>query len=412
MKTLARSLLNLPNDIQLLLGILRAYIDDQDTVLELGSRQGSSTGMILESAPRRFATVDLHVTPTVAAMHKYGRECSKASPENYFTVQGDDLEVKIPFENEVDMMFLDTLHASWLLQLEMIKYPPSVKHYMAFHDSFSYTHHDEVYPGVVERRNDKNRHWRGLKVAFDDFLRTHKDEWVEDMSYIHNNGLYVLRRKSFVPTLPQASGETPDFEKDVDADLGAGLLGDHQCRTDIGAMGSAQYYICDQFGMFYRRTSLTDAYTRLLTGNNILARQLPVIFGYAVAVNTYRVTECVTSVLIAALHGARSNDKTLYVSSALTPENCPALKRLRDHASADYGTIRFNDNDRVDLVISKAGVQETFEGRVYTIEYGTSMIASKLAANDAFELHSVLQQKPGIAVWKKKGAMDYNYIKL
>jgi metal-sulfur cluster biosynthetic enzyme len=370
--------------------------------------------MILDSAPKRFATVDLFVTPTVAAMHKYGRECTKSSADEYFTVQGDDLVVPIPFEHEVDTMFLDTLHASWLLEQELVRYPSHVKHYMAFHDTFSFMNIDEVYPTVTERRNEKTQTWRGLKVVFDDFLRTHKDEWVEDMSYIHNNGLYVLRRKSFVPTLPQITSSSGqyDFENSVQSDLGANLMSEEQCRQLIGAIGSPDSKICDQVYVFYRRTALTDSYTRLSMGSHPLARQLPVIFGYTIAVNSFRVMDCVTPVLIAALHGAKSNDRTMYVASSLTPENCPALQYLRERVPQEYQSIQFSDSVKVDLVISKAGTSESFEGRVYTLEYGTSVLASHLTANDAFELHSVLQQKPGIAVWKKKGAMDYNYIQL
>eukprot|EP00759_Apiculatamorpha_spiralis_P026602 PhF_6_TR29403/c1_g1_i6/m.43419 len=421
LRKLAKAMFNLPSDIQLLLGILRAYVDDSNTVLELGSRQGSSTSMILESAPKRFATVDLSISTTVGKMHEYGRACTASKATDYFTVQGDDMYTPIPFSTEggVEMMFLDTLHAAWLLEGELRRYPPHVHHYMAFHDSFSFLTHDEVYPGVEERRNEKSKNWKGLRVVFEDFLRTHADEWVEDMSYIHNNGLYVMRRKSYTPTLPTPSDSDSyarfPFEEYVSEDLMEPLISAPHCRAMFRTLGPSPGSLCRHSEAYHRRTSLTNPYIKLMAGRSPLARQLPVIFGHAIAVRTIRVTECDTAVVLAVLHAALSEDRTLYVPSTMIHDNCPALELVRSLAPDDYRRIHFDDRTEVDLIVTRSGVSGSFEGaHAFILEYGTSVYTSKRrggGGSNGFELHNVLHQKPGIGVWKKKGSVEFNYVK-
>lgn len=229
------ALLSVPSDIEMLLTILAAYQREPDhrTILELGSRLGSSTMTMLRSMSydptKRFATVDLEIRQPVAAMYRCERSCSEASgytDRQMITVQGNDLLIDIPFVDKekeqqsereiisggagggqpyrpIDMLFIDTLHDASLLTMELQRYPRFVRRTICFHDSFSFYNRNEGPPNFYPPGwPSGKRKPPGLHAAISDFLTNHP-EWVEEMNNVHNNGFFVIRRREVVPHLEQ-----------------------------------------------------------------------------------------------------------------------------------------------------------------------------------------------------------------
>eukprot|EP00759_Apiculatamorpha_spiralis_P023230 PhF_6_TR27123/c0_g1_i5/m.39534 len=422
----------IPSDIQMLLGILGAYVDDVNSVVELGSRHGRSTAIILQSAPPRYVTVDLFITGPVSSLRKHGQKCRPwSNPDDYFAVQGNDLGIPIPFaDTKFDVLFLDTLHASYHLEKELKLYPQHVKRYMIFHDSISFRTVDEKYEGIIENRTEKTKSWRGLHVAFEDFLRSNRDEWVEAMSYTHNNGLYVLRRRSYIPTLSHmvSSQERPIenyYENHVTVDFAARIAKRGKKCEEIGHRIGIRnilvdgYFLCGFFHGYTKGSPLHDSYVKLLIGNNVLNRQLPVIYGHAVAVNSIRVTSCTTSVLVAVLHAALAYSHTVYLPVDFKTSCEGPMKVIRRQMKKslllDNETyVRYDDKTEVDLLVAESGSKQGGRGfsnvGAFVLEFGTSVTPSIRGTDPSFVLHDVLLQKPGIAVWKKASSDKFNYV--
>lgn len=177
---------------------------------------------------RMFQCAQLCLEPRTAATS--GNERGRSLPmETFgvFYVKGDDLLTPIPFvpatrEKEptqaIDVLFLDTVHNGDQLLMELLRFSRHVRKQILFHDTQSFANTDEApqltasnFPiGKLERPT-------GLWSAIRMFLSntSYGLEWEEEMNFIHNNGLYVLRRKSTLPSLPRKVKPLPFLYRDT-----------------------------------------------------------------------------------------------------------------------------------------------------------------------------------------------------
>lgn len=357
MRAAAIGLLGVPSDIGLLLPILAAYQreDDIRTVVELGSRLGSSTMTMIQQMTydpsKQFATVDLEIRQPVSAMYKCEQICSDASglkgKRKFFFVEGNDLQTPIPFVDNsssgssrdknnsrpIDLLFIDTLHHAALLKMELQRYPKYVRKYLVFHDSYSFRTRNEGPRGF------KPPGWPvgervpiGLEVVLREFLEANKEEWVEEMNNVHNNGFFVIRRKDVAPSAypwvmtavqPRYSGIAMEPQASIEKLLGQGRLlesPDTKCNRAYDDMykhlGVTKEKIsppCHQAPGFSLRSDITPLYNLLIASpDNVLplAPLLGVIASQVTAPFTLNenaqvlVMGCEVCVANAALHGA------------------------------------------------------------------------------------------------------------
>jgi len=86
---------------------------------------------------------------------------------------------------EVDMLFIDTLHTYEQVLGELERHHQKVKKYILFHDTITFGKVNEDGSYV----NGKN----GLIPAIGLFLNNHK-EWKEVCTYTNNNGLTIIKK--------------------------------------------------------------------------------------------------------------------------------------------------------------------------------------------------------------------------
>jgi len=109
-----------------------------------------------------------------------------------------DLDLEI--DNNVDLVFIDTLHVYGQLKRELEKFSKISNKYIIIHD----TTIDEIYGECIRlnwniEKMSKITNYthdeltKGLKPALDEFLRDN-DEWVIHEIFINNNGLTVLKK--------------------------------------------------------------------------------------------------------------------------------------------------------------------------------------------------------------------------
>ena len=204
-----------PNDISELLPIWELYVKDPhvETIVEAGSFTGVSTTTLMKAIrqnnTKHAATMDLTITSTVEFLYKCEEKCG-GDGRKLFTVEGSDLVTPIPFVDleprpdkglrPIDLLFIDTLHNGDHLYMELLRFARHVKQRILFHDVSSFIDHDER-PIVVPPNFSTLGVPRpvGLRKAIEMFLTgtAEGEHWVEEVVFRHNNGLYVLRRRSW-----------------------------------------------------------------------------------------------------------------------------------------------------------------------------------------------------------------------
>jgi hypothetical protein len=240
----SRSILGVPGEIMNLLPTIFSYFREKDhkTILEVGSRLGYSTNTLLDAmsydpSTKRFATVDLEIRQPIKALYQCEKICtenSKMKRREFFTREGDDLQIEIPFvveggagskkqqqsqhedgddERPIDVLFIDTLHHGAQLQMELERYPQYVRKYMLFHDTHSFAQNNEPSP-----KSFKPFGWpqgrvfpKGLHPVLRHFLLEHAEEWEEEMNNVVNNGLLVLKRRTIAEAKNINSKNTQDL---------------------------------------------------------------------------------------------------------------------------------------------------------------------------------------------------------
>ena len=190
---------NTPSDISEHVPLLYQLSKEVSSVVEIGMRgMVSSWGILqgLSESPfshRSYIGIDISSPPydTLNAAQLLAR----AHGIEFTFLQANDMDIDIP---ETDFLFIDSLHTYCHLTYELEKFSPSIRKYIAMHDTSppwesvddSEYHGDfSEYPDYI----DKNK--RGLWLAVEDFLQRHP-EWKLAARYINCHGFTILERKN------------------------------------------------------------------------------------------------------------------------------------------------------------------------------------------------------------------------
>jgi hypothetical protein len=459
-----------PSDIQQLLPILAAYQREADvrTFVELGSRLGGSSITLLRSmsydVTKRFATVDLQIRAPVKAMYQCEKECSGDAFPNreFFTVEGDDLQVPIPFvdatkaddvtHRPIDLLFIDTLHHAAQLEMELKRYARYVRKWIVFHDSYSFRLHNEGgdhhTPHGWPAGKPKPR---GLQQTLREFLVANRDTWVEEMNNIHNNGFYVLRRRSesvsawVASPVPRFSGIDIEPESAVAAIVEKPATNFHQQCEDAFIEMYAHLRVnrhrddppCHMAGGYSTHGSATNSYQSLIAARDSelpIAPLLGVIMAQVAAgLSTLQganiaVWGCSAAVAIAALQAQDDQRRvatTFYATNGgCSPTFDATLRRFGKSAARDLPLSART----VDLLVVSAAhlaqldaegvarVLATVKHRI--VAYGTSVTsvaafhaaAESAAGGDPFELKLGLAEGAGVAMWERRSSTAMLYV--
>jgi hypothetical protein len=176
---------------------LRKLSNESEIVVELGIREMVSTlglfvGLEENGKPlKKYYGVDLSY-PTQKIFNSILKFAKSAGIDFQFMI-ANDLEIE-PIE--CDLLFIDTLHTYRQLTLELEKFSPKVKKYIAMHDTDepwgwedepNYTDETSACPDWI------NPTKRGLFEAVEDFLARHP-EWVKHEQHTNCHGFTVLKR--------------------------------------------------------------------------------------------------------------------------------------------------------------------------------------------------------------------------
>lgn len=169
-----RVLSDVEGDIDEHMQIIREYASKSETIAELGVRKLVSTWALLAGYPKKLISIDI-VHPKDYGAQKVLNEAIEAAKEQEIEFEfllADDLKITL---DEVDLLFIDTLHTYEQLLKELELHGKKAKKYIIMHD----TEIPEMFKAISEYIK-KNKEWKILE---------HK----------HNQyGLVVLGRKDIV----------------------------------------------------------------------------------------------------------------------------------------------------------------------------------------------------------------------
>lgn len=177
---------NRPSDINEHLETLYKYGAKCKTIAELGTRNGNSTIALLNSNPDKMTSYDLFKADFI----------DNLSQPNFHFIQQDSLKIEL---EQVDLLFIDTLHRYFQLFSELSLHAKKVNKYIIMHDTVSYGYTDEaLYRSGPCIASDKIlvTEKKGLLQAITDFLKTTKEgkNWKIHEVFENNNGLTILSR--------------------------------------------------------------------------------------------------------------------------------------------------------------------------------------------------------------------------
>jgi hypothetical protein len=167
-----------PSDINEHLETLYKYAKECNTIAEFGLRWVCSSYALAHARPQKLICVDINNHGNVDSFI----ELCKMENINAVFHQADTRNYEL---EEVDMLFIDTLHTFDQLTKELEIHPPKVKKYMMFHDTVSYGNVDEMTGQTGENH--------GLIPAIKNFLKNNP-HWQELETHTNNNGLTILKR--------------------------------------------------------------------------------------------------------------------------------------------------------------------------------------------------------------------------
>lgn len=159
------------SDINEHLPLLAELASQCEHVTEMGVRGGESTTALLVGQPATLRSYDIVDCAIVYKLWQW-----RGRTDFVFAV-GDSLKVNI---EPTDMLFIDTLHTGEQLRAELLRHAPSVKRWIALHDTTSFGESGEV-AGTT-----------GLWSAVEEFLQ--RGDFVLRERRTNNNGLTVLER--------------------------------------------------------------------------------------------------------------------------------------------------------------------------------------------------------------------------
>jgi hypothetical protein len=169
-----------PSDINEHLETLYTYARECETIAEFGVRNVVSSYALAKANPKKLICVDINTNYNIDI---FKEECKRENVNMRFD-QASTLEYDL---EEVDMLFIDTLHTYDQVLGELERHHSKVKKYILFHDTITF--------GTVNEDGSTVEGRIGLVPAIKLFLSNHK-EWKEVCTYTNNNGLTIIKRES------------------------------------------------------------------------------------------------------------------------------------------------------------------------------------------------------------------------
>lgn len=128
LRELTRLIEESPSDIRAHVPRLRALASHSRDVVELGVRHGVSTVALLSGRPEALLSVDVHRPETLAVLESVA--------ESPFTFrQADSRSARI---GRPDLLVIDTEHTYAQLSAELTRHGPSVRRWIAVHDTTTF----------------------------------------------------------------------------------------------------------------------------------------------------------------------------------------------------------------------------------------------------------------------------------
>jgi len=160
-----------------------AMLSPGKRVVELGCRSGNSTVSFLNGKPLWMKSYDnWSETTTPPASIIQIHENAKLEGIDHELITANDLEIEIP---ECDILFIDTLHIDWQLELELELHAKKAKEMIVLHDTVTFGFFPE----------GEGQRYRGMGFALVHFLEKNP-QWFISEHYLYNNGLMILKRKT------------------------------------------------------------------------------------------------------------------------------------------------------------------------------------------------------------------------
>jgi hypothetical protein len=175
-----------PSDINEHLDVLYRYAKKCNSIAEFGVFQVTSSYAFAAAKPEKLFCVDIKNNEFI---DMFINECREENINLNFT-ESSTLDYSL---EEVDMLFIDTLHAYSQLKRELNIHHNKVKKYIIFHDTVSYAYHDESnYTGLLDDSVYNTEGKRGIMPAIEEFMIGYP-YWVIAEQLTNNNGLLVLK---------------------------------------------------------------------------------------------------------------------------------------------------------------------------------------------------------------------------
>ena len=161
---------NRPSDINEHFETIKKYASDSESIVEMGVRYIVSTWALLAGYPKEMISIDINHPSTYGGnLEEVYKACEEVGIDFKF-IEGSTLDISI---EEVDLLFIDTIHTFQQLSTELRLHGNKAKKYIIMHDTQYFA--KELIPAIDEFLN-KNAHW--VKEVVNEF----------------NNGLTVLKR--------------------------------------------------------------------------------------------------------------------------------------------------------------------------------------------------------------------------
>jgi len=191
---------NTISDINEHLSVLQKYSCECESIHEMGMRSVVSSWALAHgllnnnSKNKRLVSVDLEYSPNIELL----KSSCKQSGIDFIFIMANDIKINI---DHTDLLFIDSFHVKPHLERELQLHADKVKKYIIMHDSFIDGIHGECVRNKwdaeaisLETGYSVKDLCTGLQPAIDEFLDSHKDEWVVKEIFDNNNGLTILER--------------------------------------------------------------------------------------------------------------------------------------------------------------------------------------------------------------------------
>lgn len=178
---------NESSDINEHLPVLLKYAKECSTIIEMGTREGSSIYAFALAQPKSLVSMDLGPFNNSQAL----KEALAQVGTEYEHKMASTLEIEIP---EVELLFIDTEHSYLQLKAELARHGNKATKYLIFHDTNTFGYVDSASygdQGLKTEEGEEEKH--GLVPAIDEFLEANP-HWVRHEVLENNNGLTILRR--------------------------------------------------------------------------------------------------------------------------------------------------------------------------------------------------------------------------